>query len=170
MKRIFVLIFIIIAILGMFLLWQTKFSVNVEEEKELANYIENEKGVESVSILKTSQKGKFFAVLYFDGISEKMMVFEKNLLNLYQKSGGSCSSSEISTYNFNQSGSWSLIIVYGDNREVGAYSYEFVNNENKYGNKDLGEYILDIYVIENTKYASSDGYLFDKDGKKIMML
>ena len=167
-KRLIIILSVIVFVFILVLGFKYSSSVNISNSVELSKYISKKDGVENIDILKTDQKGDFFCVLFSNGKSNKMMILERvPILNRYVYSGGSYNDSDIGTFNFNQSSSWSLIVVYGNNMTLGAHSYVFQNNDYLFGKTNLDKYILDIYIIEDTDNPCSIGHTYDADGNEL---
>ncbi|MCY6372196.1 hypothetical protein [Clostridium ganghwense] len=147
-------------------------SIGVTDEQELINFISKKENVQQVNILKTKTEEGFLAAYYNNGTENRLIVLEEDNIfsNRYRYFGGSYSSSNFNTYNFGESSSWALIIVYGNNYDLKATSYQFCNNGNTYTNQNLGKHVLDIYKIEGTSDISSKGCIYDKNGNKISHL
>lgn len=170
MKKIFTIsIFAICFLVIYFFSWHYMSSICISDKQELINFISKKENIQQVTIMETKIKDGFLATYYDNGTEEQLIILEEDSVfsNRYKYFGGASSSSHFDTYNFGQSCSWALIIVYGNNSDLRATSYEFFNNGNTYTNQNLGDYVLDIYKIEGTSDISSNGYIYDKNGNKI---
>lgn len=154
---------------AVFLGWHLFSSSDVSDHHMLKDFIIQKDGAEKVDILETQTQGEFLAVYYDDGTEDRLMILEQDNIfeNRYEYFGGASSSENIDTYNFGQSDEWALIVVYGDNTKLKAASYAFDNNGETYRSQQLGEYILDIYKIEDTPSPSSAFALYDENGVKM---
>ncbi|GAA0180975.1 hypothetical protein SH2C18_35760 [Clostridium sediminicola] len=173
MKKKFTIIIAVTCFLAIsFFCWRYISLESFSDEGELADYISREENIEKVDIKETKVQDGFLAVYYNNGTKDKLIILEEDKIfsNRYKYFGGSSSSSEFNTFNFGQSSTWALIVVYGNNKELKANSYEFVNNGNTYTSEELGDYVLDIYKINETSDISSNGHLYDKNGKVICQL
>lgn len=154
-------------------------SIDVRDEAKLIEFVksnaysvrwENESRLESVSLLVTLKEDGYFYALFLNGktASPELMVFKQNsfLTNRYHYRSGSLQSGDISIHNMmvDKSLKKSLVIIYGDNRLVGAYSYEFYHHGKRYTKTYLGEYILDAYVFEEPYEYMSELKLFGING------
>lgn len=144
-------------------------SIGISDEQELINFISKKEKVEQVNILATKIQDEFLAVYYNNGTKNHLIVLKKDSIfsNRYEYFGGASSSFQFDTFNFGQSSSWGLIIVYGNNIDLKANSYKFYSSGNTYTKQNLENYVLDIYKIENTSDITSDGCVYDKNGNKI---
>jgi hypothetical protein len=149
--------------------WHYLSTERFSDNQKLADFISKQDHVKQVDIKATSTKDGFFAAYYSDGTSEKMIYFDQDSIfsNRYRYSGAGHSSSALNTYNYSESNSWALIIVYGNNTDLKAASYKFGDNGKTYSNQKLGNYVLDIYRIDHTPDAACNVNFYDKSGKKI---
>lgn len=154
--------------------WHYISLTGISNNQELTNYISQKENIpkDNIEIMATKMEDGFLAAYYKTGTEDHLIILEEDSIfsNRYEYFGSSYSSYDFNTFNFGQSSSWALIIVYGDNADLKATSYEFTNNGNTFTNQNLGNYVLDIYKIEGTSDNSSDGYIYDKNGNKMCML
>lgn len=168
-KLLAIMIAAVCVAVAVFLGWHLFSSRDVSDHHMLKNFIVQIDGAEKVDILGTKAQGEFLAVYYDDGTEDRLMILEQDNIfkNRYEYFGGASSSEDIDTFNFGQSNQWALIVVYGDNTKLKAASYAFDNNGETYRSQQLGEYLLDIYKIEDTTSPSSAFALYDKYGEKM---
>ncbi len=166
-----------IVVIGVFLilvgaysyyLYQT--SVDVSDAKALEQYIENEMGEASVKVLKTSYKDDFCGVYYQSTEGEALFLMKAVMsrTNRYRYFGYGKCSTEIGTFQYNESGSWSLIVVYGDNTELQGASYTLQSDGRFYTRSNLGDTLVDIYIIENTASAMAQGTLYSAEEEVLL--
>lgn len=166
-----------IVVIGVFLilvgaysyyLYQT--SVDVSDAKALEQYIENEMGEASVKVLKTSYKDDFCGVYYQSTEGEALFLMKAVMTrtNRYRYFGYGKCSTEIGTFQYNESGSWSLIVVYGDNTELQGASYTLQSDGRFYTRSNLGDTLVDIYIIENTASAMAQGTLYSDEEEVLL--
>lgn len=169
MRRGLVIGVVVAALLLIGLVWELATTVDGNSVEAMARCIEKQQGIPSVQVLNTNKTDRFLCVLY-DGHahSPALFIWESSLLpGRYRSVGGGHTTEAIGTYNFNQSGRWSLIVVYGDNTQLNAASYTFINHASTYGRDGLEPLFLDVYVLPNTPDAASPGTLFDAAGNAI---
>lgn len=170
MRRIIIAILALLCLLAIaFFGWHYATSVEASNTQKLSEYISKKDKIQHAEVLTTKEEGAFFAAYYREGTSNRLIIFEKDSVfpNRYRYFGGGQGARDFNTYNFGQSAAWALIIVYGNNPGLEAVSYEFVNNAKTYHSPNLGEYILDIYRIENTQDITSSGCVYDRNGHVI---
>lgn len=159
---ILILIFIFSVLCTMFLIYEFNSTVDISNKDALLKYIAKKDKVDTVTFVKENNKDDYYCILYSYDDLYRVIIFEKIFLNRYKFKGSAGNSRNIGSYNVKP-----IIVIYGNNKELNANYYEFTNNNKKYSMKELGDYILDIYIIKNANSASSHGYFFDKDGKKV---
>lgn len=169
MKKVLLPILLILLISAV-LIWGYQFvsSVNTADPATLTAYISKQNNLSDVTVLKTAQQGDFYCALYSDGYSDQLIILKKSLLSgRYTAFGGGHISSGFGTYNYSESNTWTLIVVYGNNQALRAHSYAFLSGGKQYAKENLKEYVLDIYVIQNTEAISEKGILFDESGNEV---
>lgn len=140
-----------------------------EQQSSLRQYLQETEGTEEIQILQTEKYLSSCAVAYLaDDAKIHLMLFDKVDFpfadNRYRYSGKASSMSDISTYNFNESGETSLIIVYGvPQPDYGSYRIQTERTE--YSTDITGESILDIYMIFSSSNSGAGGTVYDKAGK-----
>ncbi len=144
-------------------------SANVLDNEKLINFIVEVESVEKVSILMKQYKKNLLAVLYNDGQKDKLIILQQDGIfkNRYKYFGGGSHSSQFATYNYSDPEYGTLIIVYGNNSDLKAYSYEFINDRKQYKRHNLGQYIVDIYLLKDSKDISCEGYVYDVNNNLI---
>lgn len=173
MKKIFLTSTVVICFLAICFLGKYYTSLtSVSNKQELINFISCKENVEKVDIMATKEQDGFLAVYYNNGTENRLSILEEDRIfsNRYEYFGGASGSSNFNAFNFGQSSSWALIVVYGNNSDLKAASYKFSNNGKSYSNEKLKAYVLDIYKIEGTSDISSHGYIYDKNGNEICEL
>lgn len=171
-KRIIYGISVVLTILALFI--GGKFLINyygmvdVTDEGELIQYISDNDNANEISILKTSQSGEFFAILYKFNDSVRLFILEKTIIpNYYRRLGGSHTGQSFGTYNFADS-KGALIIVFGDNSVLNASKYSIMNEGITYSEeiKDM-DFVLRIFHIPDSNDTGSDFYLYDSNNNQI---
>lgn len=151
--------------------------VNINDQDSIINNILEQKGYNSIEVLKEKKYYDYYAVIYKP--NPKVDNSEANLeLMIYKKTqsfssgnyeyyGGSSSTKNFNTFNGNEEGNKTTIIVYGDNRSTEAYSYSITNSEITYKKNIEVDLILDFYIILDSDNCTSANELYDMDGKVI---
>ena len=145
-------------------------SENVFSDKGLEKLICKEQGVDDVSILARDYEKDLLAVLYSDGLDDgKLFILEQDEIfkDRYRYFGGANHTATFATYNGGHPKYGTLIIVYGNNSELQAYSYQFVNDGKQYEKENIGQYIVDIYILNQSKSISCEGYVYDSNNALI---
>lgn len=95
-----------------------------------------------------------------------MFLFERSWLpGRWRVSGCGWGTSPLGSYQYFDQGK-GIIVVYGDNREVGADSYLFSLGNTLYGQRSLGDYVLGVHVIPHTESGSLITW-YDEKGNEI---
>jgi len=139
-------------------------SENVFSDKWLEKLICKEQGVDDVSILARDYEEDLLAVLYSDGLDDsKLFILEQDKIfrDRYRYFGAGNHTATFATYNTSDSEHGALIIVYGNNSDLKAYSYKFINDRKQYKRHNLGQYIVDIYLLKDSNDISCAGYVYD---------
>ncbi len=145
-------------------------SKNVFSDKELEKLICKEQGVDDVSILARDYEEDLLAILYSDGLDDgKLFILEQDKIfkDRYKYFGAGNHTATFATYNAGDSEHGTLIIVYGNNSELQAYSYQFVNDGKQYEKQNIGQYIVDIYILNESKSISCEGHVYDSNNALI---
>lgn len=144
-------------------------SKDVITDEKLEEFISNKEGIDNVSILARASKEDLLAVLYNDGVDDKLFILEQDKIfkNRYIYFGGGHHTATFATYNGSDSEYGTLIIVYGNNSELQAYSYQFVNDGTQYEKQNIGQYIVDIYILNESKSISCEGHVYDSNNALI---
>ncbi|MEG0275729.1 MAG: hypothetical protein RR630_01750 [Coprobacillus sp.] len=151
--------------------------VNINNQDSIINNILERKGYDSIEVVKAKKYYDYYAVIYnpnpkLDNSKEnlELMIYKKTQSfssNNYEYYGGASSTRNFNTFNINEEGNKTTIIVYGDNRSKNAYSYSITNSEITYKKNIKGDLILDIYIILDSDNCSSVNELYDINGKVI---
>ncbi|MEG0365332.1 MAG: hypothetical protein RR585_00755 [Coprobacillus sp.] len=149
--------------------------VNINNQDSISNSILKIKGYNSINIVKEKKYYNYYAVIYkpsppLDNSEEnlELLIYRKAQSfssNNYEYYGGATSSKNFNTFNGNEKGKETMIIVYGDNRLVKAHSYSITNSETTYKKNIEQDFILDIYVLRDTDNCSSVNKLYDEKEK-----
>lgn len=129
----------------------------------------------NILICKTVLEREMLFVLYNDGISgvTGIKIYEPMFSTewLFKEAYNDFSlSKKFNTFSSIESidESKGMVVVYGDNSETGASSYEFSNSGKKYRNIITDTYILDIYFLNEMENINTSGLiLFDEAGHEI---
>lgn len=144
-------------------------SKDVTTDEKLEEFISSKEGIDNVSILARDYKEDLLAVLYNDGVDDKLFILEhdKVFKNRYRYFGGGHHTAKFATYNSSDSKHGTLIIVYGNNSDLKAYSYQFINDEKQYKKQNIGQYVVDIYLLKESKNISCEGHVYDSNNNLI---
>ncbi|MEG0407542.1 MAG: hypothetical protein RR623_01595 [Bacilli bacterium] len=152
-------------------------SVDINNKNSIISNILELKGYTSINIMKEKKYYDYYAVLFkpnpkSDNSEEnlELIIYKKNqsfLSSNYEYYGGSSSTKNFNTFNGNEKGEKTTIIVYGDNRSTKAYSYSIKNSEISYKKDIKADLVLDIYVIFDSDNCSSVNELYDMNEKVI---
>ena len=144
-------------------------SKDVTSDKRLEEFISNKEGIDNVNILARDYKEDLLAILYSDGVDDKLFVLEQDKIfkKRYRYFGGGHHTAKFATYNSSDSKHRALIIVYGNNSDLKAYSYQFMNDGKQYKRQNIGQYVVDIYLLKESKNISCEGYVYDRNNNVI---
>ena len=145
-------------------------SKDVTTDKKLEEFISNKEGIDNVNILARDYEEDLLAVLYSDGLDDgKLFILEQDEIfkDRYRYFGAGNHTATFATYNGSDSEYGTLIIVYGNNSELQAYSYQFVNDGKQYEKQNIGQYVVDIYLLKESKNISCEGYVYDRNNNLI---
>jgi hypothetical protein len=167
-KKLYVIAsFIVIIIFSYFCYhWFNSFDVN--NKGKLITAIEENDNVSDITILKTHKDGNLFLILYTTKTNDicihicredTLFKFRYTMLG----NGFSLTNNYFGTYlysNFNEA----IIIVYGDNKELGAYKYILSNGGKTYDKEiDNETFVIDVYRIPNEDIKAP------KKGKRLQL-
>ncbi|WP_028044417.1 hypothetical protein [Candidatus Stoquefichus massiliensis] len=153
--------------------------VNIDNHNSVIDNILQLKGYTSINIVKEKRYKDYYAILYYKSSfnidnSKKnleLSIYKKldNSKNNYDYYGGASSTKDFDTFNCNDRGQETIIIVYGDNQLTNASSYCIKSSQNLYKKNIESDLILDIYIIYDTNNCSSVNELLDINGEIIKM-
>jgi hypothetical protein len=149
--------------------WHFLSSTLISDNQKLEDFISRNDQVKQVNIKATTAKDQFLVAYYSNGTSEKMIILEKDKIfpNRYKFFGGGSGPGYLNTYNYSESNSHALIIVYGNNTKLKASSYNMNHDGHTYSNKKLENYVLDVYCFDHTSNAACTGDINDRNGNII---
>lgn len=143
--------------------------------KTISQQYKGSKSVDAsaLSIKAVEQYGELRCIYFQYQNSNYVTILKRDYLfnKKYKHFGQGTSSSDFDTYNF-----WDgrtkqgIIIVYGNNTILHATKYKFTNSNNTYQKIIDQEYVLDIYILDNSDNASSNGYIYDNNDDVICLL
>lgn len=149
--------------------------IDIRDSGQIKEFIEEKLKVENTEICCIQKSGAICAVTYHilndeENESCGLFVFEKNsrpFSDNYVYKGEAHSSKQIDTYNFNQSGEYSIVIVYGNTDDTGITNYSFENCGRTYAAPINTSHFLDIYYLVGSPDASSYLVLYDANGEEV---
>lgn len=147
-----------------FLLYHHATSYDFQNPADLIKAMESaaSKSVDSPP-LAVKQQGDFGAILYQEGERNQLLLLKKNgLTGRYSTWGGASTDSKVGlfqTVDFKGG----MVVVYGNNKNIGATSYSISDGEEVLVNENLGDTILDIYFPEKRTAATFVGSLYKGD-------
>lgn len=170
---------LLIVFIAVSLYWFPQFKndlVQIDNQESVVDSIVSLKGYHSVNVVKEKKYNDYYAVLYYrtnpnlDSSEDnlELLIYKKvGSSNNYAYYGGASSTNIFDTFNLNDKGQETIIIVYGDNQQTKAYSYCIKNSGVSY-KKDIDpDFVLDIYIIYDTDDCSSANELLDINDKVI---
>lgn len=179
MKKIILIIIIVITLSSC--LFPKLYKVNkidIDNQGSVVNNILQLKDYSSIHIVKEKKYKDFYAILYYplnsntDNSEENLeLVIYKKISHSddYSYYGGASSTKTFDTFNCNEKGQETMIVVYGDNRLLNAFSYCIKCSQNQYKKDIESDFVLDIYVIDDTDNCSTTNELLDSHGVLIEM-
>lgn len=161
--------FLLIFLYFIFINYQS--SVNISDKQELIQFVEKHDKVSNITLLKTSENGELYSLIYQYKDKTRLFILEKSkFLNRYSYFGGSNGSDDFGTYNFGNP-QYALIIVYGDNTKLNAIKYTMKNQDKVYS-QDIEnmDYVLQIYRLPSSDNINSILQLYDSKNNEIQNL
>ncbi|MHC1746947.1 MAG: hypothetical protein AB9856_00990 [Cellulosilyticaceae bacterium] len=146
-------------------------SVDVSDDKKLSSFIRKEESIGKVEILEKAYKEELLAVLYRNEEKVELFILEQAGIfnNRYRYFGGGSSSTQFDTYDYWSPELGQLMILYGNNDDLNAYSYTFKHQGKEYKKQELDKYVLDIYIFKDGEDIFRDGKVYDKDKQVISL-
>lgn len=148
-------------------------TINPESVLEIEEYIEKNSIYKDINVTGVETSGKYCAVTF--NVAEAsasddscyLYVFKGVSVpsdNRYVYFGAASSTKKVDTYNFNQGGKISLIVVYGNVVEEDIAAYSIENCGRRYYTSVDNLSVLDIYIFEDSSNPSSDLIFYDSNG------
>lgn len=151
-----VLACVVVLSFGGVISWEYLHTAPLEDEEALSRCVQRTYGWE-VGQIHTFQEDQEVAALLTTATEEGaqspqtvMFLLEESWLpGRYKVTGSATGTSPLGNYQFTDPRR-SITVVYGDNRETKAEAYCFAIGDSLYGQKDLGDYVLGLYVTGPT--------------------
>lgn len=153
--------------------------INIDNQDSVINNILQLKGYTSINVVKEKKYKDYYAILYYESNSNldnskknlELAIYKNidDLKNNYDYYGGASSTKDFDTFNCNDKGQETIIIVYGNNQLTKASSYCIESSQNLYKKNIELDLILDIYIIYDTNNCSSVNRLLDINEELIEM-
>ncbi len=143
-------------------------TIDIKNNSKLIQYVSNKDNISDITILKESESGKLFSILYKGKDSIRLMILERTKIpNRYKILGGSHTGQSFGTFNFGNS-KGTLIIVFGDNSVINASKYSMESGGITYSEsiKNM-DYVLRIFRIPDSNDINSNLYLYDSNNNQI---
>lgn len=166
--------------LASFIFWliTTSYFIREDNYSDALNVVSERAKVnpEDINIIKIKIEQNQLFVLYLNNKAHTMhlLILKRVgfLTNYYLFNGESSTSRDIDTYNYkgpteNDGG---IIVVYGNNTTINAYSYMFMNSGKTYRRVIKSDYFIHVYLIDKMIDTSSSGYLYSENGQIISLL
>ncbi|MBS5931816.1 MAG: hypothetical protein KIC94_02985 [Clostridiales bacterium] len=153
-KKLYVVAFFTVVIIFSYFCYRWFNSFEVNNKSKLIATIEENNNVSDIAILKTHKDGNLFLILYATKTNDICIFIcrEDTLFKsryTIQGSGVSLTNNYFGTYLYSNPNE-AIIVVYGDNKKLGAYKYILSNGEKTYDKViDNETFIIDVYRIPN---------------------
>ena len=150
--------------------WEYLHTAPLEDEEALSRCVQGTYGWK-VDEIHALQEDQGVAALLTTATEEGaqspqtvMFLLEQSWLSgRYRVTGSATGTSPQGDYRYSDL-EWTITVVYGDNRKAKAAAYCFTIGNKLYGQKDLGDYVLGLFVTDPS--TESVGAVHWYDGEK----